>query len=104
MKRHLVMFTVMFAMLSLFAQEPPPSQEAGERGRGDQDPLSAGTFAGFRLRSIGPALLSGRISCIAVHPQDKQTWYIGVASGGVWKTTNAGITWSPVFHFRSIVR
>jgi len=40
-----------------------------------------------------PALLSGRISCIAVHPEERQTWYIGVASGGVWKTTNAGITW-----------
>ena len=41
--------------------------------------------------------MSGRISVIAVHPEDKQTWYIGVASGGVWKTTNAGITFTPVF-------
>jgi photosystem II stability/assembly factor-like uncharacterized protein len=97
MKRSLFIFVVLFAALTLFSQEPPPAQEAGERGRGDQDPFSAGTFAGFRLRSIGPALLSGRISCIAVHPEDRQTWYIGVASGGVWKTVNAGITWSPVF-------
>ena len=41
--------------------------------------------------------MSGRINDIAVHPEDKQTWYIGVASGGVWKTTNAGITFTPVF-------
>jgi photosystem II stability/assembly factor-like uncharacterized protein len=51
----------------------------------------------LRLRSIGPALTSGRISDIAVHPRDKRTWYVAVASGGVWKTTNAGITWTPIF-------
>ncbi len=34
---------------------------------------------------------------MAVHPQHKSTWYVAVASGGVWKTTNAGTTWSPVF-------
>jgi len=32
-----------------------------------------------------------------MHPENKQTWYIGVSSGGVWKTTNAGITFTPVF-------
>ena len=41
--------------------------------------------------------MSGRINVVAVHPEDKQTWYIGVASGGVWKTTNAGTTFTPVF-------
>ena len=54
-------------------------------------------YNGLRLRSIGPALTSGRIGDIAVHPRDKQTWYVGVASGGVWKTTNAGTTWTPIF-------
>ncbi len=83
-----------FLAIGLFAQEPPQSQEPGGR---TQDPMSAATFTNFRLRSIGPALLSGRISCIAVHPESRQTWYIGVASGGVWKTTNAGTTWTPVF-------
>ncbi len=80
--------------IGLFAQEAPQSPEAGGK---PQDPLSSGTFTGFRLRSIGPALMSGRISCIAVHPEDGQTWVIGVASGGVWKTTNAGTTWTAVF-------
>src|SRR5262245_60653304 len=78
----------------LFAQEPQPSPEGGER---PQEPMSPATFTSFRLRAIGPALMSGRVGSIAVHPEDGQTWYIGVASGGVWKTTNAGITWMPVF-------
>ncbi len=41
--------------------------------------------------------MSGRIVSIAVHPRHAATWYVGVASGGVWKTTNAGTTWTPVF-------
>jgi len=49
------------------------------------------------LRSIGPALTSGRISDIAVDPKDENTWFITIASGGVWKTINSGTTWSPIF-------
>ena len=49
------------------------------------------------LRSIGPAVMGGRIADIAVHPNKRSTWYVAVGSGGLWKTTNAGITWKPVF-------
>ncbi|WP_020568509.1 VPS10 domain-containing protein [Neolewinella persica] len=55
------------------------------------------TLEGFQLRNVGPAFVSGRISDIAVHPRHENTWYVGVASGGVWKTKNAGITWDPIF-------
>ena len=54
-------------------------------------------FSGLELRSIGPAFMSGRISDIAIHPEDDNIWYVAVASGGVWKTLNAGITWTPLF-------
>jgi photosystem II stability/assembly factor-like uncharacterized protein len=54
-------------------------------------------FAGLKLRSIGPALMSGRIADIAIHPTDFSTWYVAVGSGGVWKTTNSGTTWKPIF-------
>jgi photosystem II stability/assembly factor-like uncharacterized protein len=54
-------------------------------------------FAGLSFRSIGPALTSGRIADIAINPLNHNEWYIAVASGGVWKTTNAGNTFSPIF-------
>ncbi len=54
-------------------------------------------FAGLSFRSIGPAFTSGRIADIAIHPEDESIWYIGVGSGGVWKTENRGVTWTPVF-------
>jgi len=60
-------------------------------------PMKAETFTGLELRGIGPALTSGRIIDIAVHPTDRYTWYVAVASGGVFKTTNAGTTWTPIF-------
>ncbi|MBV7335172.1 glycosyl hydrolase [Chloroflexi bacterium TSY] len=57
--------------------------------------------AGLKLRSIGPALMGGRIADIAVHPTKRSTWYVAVGSGGVWKTTNAGTTWQPIFDEQS---
>lgn len=59
--------------------------------------LNDETLSGIKLRNIGPALMSGRIADIAIDPNDENTWYVGVGSGGVWKTTNAGTTWTPVF-------
>jgi acetyl esterase/lipase len=62
-----------------------------------RDPMSTPTFNGLRLRSIGPAFTSGRIVGFAVEPNNPTRYYVAVASGGVWKTTNAGVTWTPVF-------
>ena len=70
----------------------------GRGGRGDEpgDP-AAGVFGGLRLRSIGPASASGRVTSFAVNPENPAQYFVGVASGGVWKTVNNGITWTPVF-------
>lgn len=59
--------------------------------------LSDTTFQGIKMRSIGPAFMSGRIADIAIHPQNENIWYVAVGSGGVWKTKNAGVTWNPIF-------
>ncbi|MEP5766015.1 MAG: glycosyl hydrolase [Halieaceae bacterium] len=59
--------------------------------------FNADTFKGLELRNIGPALMSGRIADIVLHPDNRSIWYVGVGSGGVWKTVNAGTTWEPLF-------
>ena len=59
--------------------------------------LSAGTFSGIKLRNIGPALMSGRIADVAIDPAQPNTWYVAAGSGNVWKTVNAGTTWTPIF-------
>ena len=62
----------------------------------DQSPI-AKAVAGLKFRAIGPALMGGRITDIAVHPTKPHTWYVAAGSGGVWKTTNAGATWQAIF-------
>ena len=57
----------------------------------------AKAVAGLGLRTLGPGLMSGRIADIEVHPTDRSTWYVAAGSGGVWKTGNAGVTWTPLF-------
>jgi photosystem II stability/assembly factor-like uncharacterized protein len=59
--------------------------------------MNAETFSGLKFRAIGPAVASGRVMSIAVNPKNKFEYYVGVASGGVWKTVNDGTTWTPVF-------
>jgi photosystem II stability/assembly factor-like uncharacterized protein len=61
------------------------------------DLLKPETFQGLALRGIGPAMISGRIGDLAVDPGDPFTWYVAAASGGVWKTVNAGTSWTPIF-------
>ena len=78
------------------------AQRPGGGGGGeDDDSTSAPTLASaarsLRWRSIGPALISGRISDLAIHPTKRATWYVATASGGLWKTENAGTTFDPIF-------
>ncbi len=51
----------------------------------------------LKFRSIGPANTSGRISDFAVHPEKHHVYYVATSSGGVWKTTNSGTTYKPIF-------
>lgn len=46
---------------------------------------------------IGPSNVGGRINTIAVDPSDNDTWYVGCAAGGIFKTTDAGANWDPIF-------
>ncbi|MCP4663575.1 MAG: glycosyl hydrolase [bacterium] len=59
--------------------------------------IDSNTFGGLSARSIGPATMSGRIAAIDAVPADPLTIYVGAASGGVWKSTDAGTTFQPVF-------
>ncbi len=51
----------------------------------------------LRLRSIGPAVTPGRVADIAVDPRNRSIWYVATASSGLWKTSNRGTTWQPIF-------
>src|ERR1051326_4810237 len=79
----------------VLAQDEPP--QGGRRGGASDDPINATTFSSLRVRSIGPAFISGRVSQIAVFPDDSNHYLVAEASGGVFLTYNNGTTWTPVF-------
>jgi photosystem II stability/assembly factor-like uncharacterized protein len=55
------------------------------------------SLSGLKFRSIGPALTSGRISDFAVNPDNPKEYYVATSAGGVWKTSNNGTTYTPIF-------
>ena len=81
MKKTAIVFSLLFSTLGLSQEETK---------------LDAATFKGLAFRGIGPALMSGRVADIAIHPKNQSIWYVAVGSGGVWKTVNAGTTWTPL--------
>src|SRR5258708_7729163 len=60
-------------------------------------PLDSATLAAFRWRNIGPANMGGRTSSVVGIPSPSTTFFIAGAAGGIWKTTNAGTSFRPVF-------
>src|SRR5215471_17560024 len=74
----------------------------GQRGGGQpQAPLpNASTdplLRGFEFRSIGPATMMGRVDDIQGAEKDPMTIYVGFATGGLWKSTDAGNHWKSMF-------
>jgi photosystem II stability/assembly factor-like uncharacterized protein len=87
-------------------QKKADKKEAAKKEEGDKKDAekpepkggwNADTWKGLELRGIGPAVTSGRVVDIAVDPKDKSRWFVASASGGVWRTENAGTSWKPVF-------
>ncbi len=71
-----------------------PSAEDKEK---EAKPWSATTFKGLEFRSIGPAFYAGRIADAAINPNKPSEFYVAVGSGGVWKTSNGGVTFKSLF-------
>ncbi len=84
-------------LILLFAFNADAGKKKGKKEDEKKDQLESSTFSSFKWRSIGPAFVSGRIADFAVDPDNFAHYFVGAASGHVWKTTNDGITFKPVF-------
>jgi photosystem II stability/assembly factor-like uncharacterized protein len=60
-------------------------------------PIDPALLAGLKARSIGPAAMSGRVADVVAVDSNPDVVYVGAANGGVWKSTNGGLTWDPLF-------
>jgi len=99
MKNHFTrkMFFVLLAWLVAFGSMPANARTKKKKTTPVQNELKASVFSGLKWRSIGPTFTSGRIADFAVDPNNHSHFYVAAASGGIWKTTDDGLTFKPVF-------
>jgi len=91
-QRIIPFITLLFLSTATIAQKPTAATK-------EEKPaiLNDALFSNLQFRSVGPAITSGRIADLAVNPYNHNEYYVAAAAGGVWKTSNAGITFSPLF-------
>ena len=90
---------IALAVLAVALLLRPPSIDAQQRAT----PLDSATLASFRWRSIGPADMGGRIADIVGIPSPSKTFYVATVAGGIWKTTNAGTSFRPLFDDQRVI-
>ena len=88
MKR--ILSVAAMALVTLAAAMQANQGQGGDR-------LTADNFAAMQVRSIGPALVTGRVVDIEIDPKNADVWYVASAFGGLWKTINRGITFTEIF-------
>ena len=94
----LPLFAFALSCLALTAQSKPTPKGAPVPVAAPAKPLvEANRLSALKARSIGPAIMGGRVSEIGLDPNHADTFYVGLATGGVWKTVNAGATFAPIF-------
>ncbi|WP_435413184.1 glycosyl hydrolase [Psychroserpens mesophilus] len=86
--------TFLYLLCTLFCLQSVVAQKEKKE---DKQPLDDIKINGLKWRSIGPSLTSGRISDVAVNPNNPFEYYVAASAGGVWKTTNSGVTFTPIF-------
>ena len=82
-----------FAVIAAAGALAATAALSGQAGGG----FDARTLKGIELRTLGPALATGRVQDVEIDPKNPSVWYVATAFGGLWKTTNRGITFTPVF-------
>jgi len=101
-KKHFALLLAFIVLLvsanDMYAKEKKKGKEDGK----DDSKKEEALFNGLKWRSIGPAMTSGRIADFAVNPDNHSEWFVGVASGHVWKTVNNGTTFEPVFDSEAV--
>lgn len=89
---------VAFVLPGPMAADEKPTEKAADAPAAKKAPkISSATFGGLRARAIGPAVMSGRIASLDAVAGDPLTIFVGSASGGVWRSTDGGTTFDPVF-------
>lgn len=107
MKQLTLLALCIVTSLTLLAQGAPtlvtPASQRLQAYDQQQKMIDQSLVAQLPFKNIGPSVQSGRVSDIAVNPADPSHFYVAYASGGLWKTTNNGTTFEPVFDNQAVI-
>ncbi|GIR20985.1 MAG: hypothetical protein CM15mP36_01920 [Flavobacteriales bacterium] len=92
MKRYILLIVLIVFSANTYPQKKKKQKE---------NPLDKISVSALKWRSVGPALTSGRVSDLAINPDNPFEYYVAIASGGVWKTSNWGVDYTPIFDGQS---
>ena len=92
MKRYILLIALIIFSANTYPQKKKKQKE---------NPLDKISVSALKWRSVGPALTSGRVSDLAINPDNPFEYYVAIASGGVWKTSNWGVDYTPIFDGQS---
>ncbi|MBS3737578.1 MAG: glycosyl hydrolase [Psychroflexus sp.] len=96
MRSSLFLCSILFSILT-FAQQPSTSASQIKQALEQKEALLKNSIVkNLPFKNIGPSVMSGRVTAIAVNPENPIEFYVGYASGGVWHTTNNGTTFKPI--------
>ena len=96
-KKYISLILTSLVLTPAFTQKASVKGSNNSKVVGGADSLIKPILNQVNFRMIGPATTSGRIVDIAVNPINSSEYYLAAAYGGVWKTSNAGITYKPIF-------
>jgi photosystem II stability/assembly factor-like uncharacterized protein len=92
-KHGLIRALTMMLLLGCLVSSVHSAAAQSENSGGDEKDV----FANLKFRNLGPAVAGGRVTAVVGIPGDPNVYYVGAAAGGVFKTTDGGITWNPIF-------
>jgi photosystem II stability/assembly factor-like uncharacterized protein len=96
MRLSILLYAFLFSFMA-FAQQPATSSDQVNQALQQKEMMLKGSMVKhLPFKNIGPSIMSGRVTTIAVNPDNPVEFYVGYASGGVWHTKNNGTTFNPI--------
>ena len=92
----------LFLAVIILVSSPSYAAKKKSETKKEKSAIEKTSFSGIKWRSIGPAFTSGRISDLAVNPDNPSEYYVGASAGHLWKTVNNGTTWKAVFDKKGV--
>ncbi|MEC8757235.1 MAG: glycosyl hydrolase [Bacteroidota bacterium] len=93
----MIRLNILLVLACLFGLDIDATAQRSKKNEDDGVKDISSEITGLSFRHVGPALMSGRVADIVIHPDNSNVWYVAVGSGGVWKTENSGTTWTSLF-------